>query len=233
MSNPREDVEFWSGKLRLEGRLCRPGGKGAGNRAGLVICHPHPLFGGSMENNIVVALEDEGGARGFMTLAFNFRGMGRSQGEYDHMRGEPDDVIAALHFLAGQPGVARDRLALSGYSFGGLMALYAAADLATREPENGNPLAVAALALVSPMPPPEGWQKDPRLGLYLKNLPPAFIVTGTYDRICPVEAAQTLAGLLKPDTQLRIEKDTDHFWWDREDRAGKPAMEFLAARLEP
>jgi len=67
---------------RLEGVLR----EGSGNR-GVVICHPHPLYGGSMQNNVVSALEQGFFRAGFSTLKFNFRGVGGSSGEYDEGAG--------------------------------------------------------------------------------------------------------------------------------------------------
>ncbi|MGV8080536.1 MAG: alpha/beta hydrolase [Syntrophales bacterium] len=105
-----ESVVFPSGGVQLEGRLARSDG----NRA-VVICHPHPQMGGSMDNNVVETLVVAYGGAGFTTLRFNFRGAGRSGGSYDEGRGERDDVLAAVAFLAGE-GFGNTQLA--GYSFG-------------------------------------------------------------------------------------------------------------------
>ena len=75
-----ERVSFHSDQS-LEG-LLRP----QSQKAGVVICHPHPLYGGNMYNNVVSAIEDGYAAQGFSTLIFNFRGVGSSQGEYDEVK---------------------------------------------------------------------------------------------------------------------------------------------------
>lgn len=88
--------------------------------AGLV-CHPHPLYGGTMHNKVVhqtsLALQEHG----LSVLRFNFRGAGKSQGKHDHGHGEADDVSAALDWLsAGRPGAG---IVLAGFSFGAWVGL--------------------------------------------------------------------------------------------------------------
>ncbi|MBA4418787.1 MAG: alpha/beta hydrolase [Syntrophus sp. (in: bacteria)] len=93
--------------------LLREGGK----NAGVVICHPHPLYGGDMYSNVVEAIETGFSAISFTTLRFNFRGVGGSGGFYDEGEGEVDDLLAALRFLKGS--LNRDAyVILAGYSFG-------------------------------------------------------------------------------------------------------------------
>ncbi len=86
-----------------------------------VMCHPHPLYGGTMHTKAVFRIAQALVDLGFPTLRFNFRGVGRSTGSYDYGRGEREDVRAALDYLAGVfPGVP---LALGGFSFGSWVAL--------------------------------------------------------------------------------------------------------------
>jgi uncharacterized protein len=86
-----------------------------------VICHPHPLFGGTMHNKVVYNAAKTMDALGIPVLRFNFRGAGLSAGEHDKGRGEQGDVQAALDYLAAQfPGVP---LLLAGFSFGSLVGL--------------------------------------------------------------------------------------------------------------
>jgi alpha/beta superfamily hydrolase len=82
-----------------------------------VVCHPHPLFGGTMHNKVVYQAAKSLDALGLPVLRFNFRGAGTSTGVHDRGRGEQGDVKAALDFLAEKfPGVP---LLLAGFSFGG------------------------------------------------------------------------------------------------------------------
>ncbi len=88
---------------------------GATTARGLaLICHPHPLFGGTMDNKVVQTLARAFVQMGWAALRFNFRGVGQSQGVYDEGRGEADDLraILAAHVADGAP------LALAGFSFG-------------------------------------------------------------------------------------------------------------------
>lgn len=104
---------------KLEGLWEEP----EGARADLVglVCHPHPLYGGTMHNKVVhhtsLALQE----RGLPVLRFNFRGAGKSQGVHDHGRGEADDVGAALDWLSAErPGAG---IGLAGFSFGAWIGL--------------------------------------------------------------------------------------------------------------
>jgi len=90
-----------------------------------VICHPHPLQGGTMDNKVVTTVARALTQRGWRTVRFNFRGVGQSAGAWDEGRGEVDDALAviAAHRAAGEP------LVLGGFSFGGFIAASAAAKL--------------------------------------------------------------------------------------------------------
>src|SRR5262249_29721237 len=105
---------------RLEAILWTPDRPGTPSLAALV-CHPHPLFGGTMHNKVVYNAAKTMDALGIPTLRFNFRGAGLSAGEHDKGRGEQGDVQAGLDFLAAQfPGVP---MLLAGFSFGSFVGL--------------------------------------------------------------------------------------------------------------
>lgn len=106
-----EEIHFPSGLLQLEGRYARAAEPGRG----AVVAHPHPLMGGSLENNVVETLVETFFRQGYATLRFNFRGVGRSGGSYDEGVGEQDDLLAAAGVLQ-QKGV--QEILLAGYSFG-------------------------------------------------------------------------------------------------------------------
>ena len=90
-----------------------------------VVCHPHPAFGGRMDNPLVVALADACAAAGFSTVRFNFRGLDGSEGTPTGGLAEHEDVAAAIAWARAQ---GAPRVALVGYSFGALMATRALAD---------------------------------------------------------------------------------------------------------
>jgi uncharacterized protein len=98
---------------RLEAILWKPA---AQPRLAALVCHPHPLFGGTMHNKVVYQAAKSLDALGLPVLRFNFRGAGLSGGTHDRGQGEREDVKAALDFLAAEfPGVP---LLLAGFSFG-------------------------------------------------------------------------------------------------------------------
>jgi uncharacterized protein len=92
----------------------------AGSRGIAVIAHPHPLFGGTMDNKVVQTLARAFVQAGWTALRFNFRGVGASQGSYDEGRGEAEDFLAVVRELAPQ-----GPLALAGFSFGAYVAVQA------------------------------------------------------------------------------------------------------------
>ena len=110
------------GGLRLEALLALP----ESPKAGLVVCHPHPLYRGDMENPVVVRVAEVAQGVGMATLRFNFRGVGASGGVHAGGEGEQDDVAAALAALAGRLP-AESPIGLAGYSFGAWVAARVAA----------------------------------------------------------------------------------------------------------
>lgn len=92
---------------------------------GAVVCHPHPAFGGRMDNPLVIALADALAAAGLATVRFNFRGLDGSGGTPTGGLREHEDVAAVAAWLAAQ---GAPRVALVGYSFGALMAARALAE---------------------------------------------------------------------------------------------------------
>src|SRR5207237_363306 len=153
------------GTAPAEARLGGP----AAARLGVVVRHPHPLYGGDMDSPVVARIVESCAGRGLATLRFNFRGVGASTGRHDEGRGEQDDVRASLARLQDALG-SDGRVALAGYSFG---AAVAAAVAATAP--------VAGLALVAPP-----------LRVTDVHLPvgvdgPVLVVAGAEDQYCPAD----------------------------------------------
>lgn len=105
----------------------------------VVICHPHPQHGGTMDNKVAQTLARAFVQLGYRAVRFNFRGVGASEGAWDEGRGEVDDALAVIAAVR-EPGRP---LALAGFSFGGYVASQAAARLAAGAP-------VERLVLVGP-----------------------------------------------------------------------------------
>jgi alpha/beta superfamily hydrolase len=198
--------------VSLEARLAVP----ASPRAGLVVCHPHPLYGGDMDNPVVVRVAEVCGALGFATLRFNFRGVGRSTGTHGEGRAETRDVEAALAHLRDTLGPGR-LVALAGYSFGALVA----SGVATAGRE------LAGLALIAP--PLEVTGEEPFVGLADLSAR-LLIAAGSKDEYCPRSAVEALARRL-PGATLTIIEGANHFFFGTLYPLGE-AVEAWARRLE-
>ena len=195
--------------LSLEAALALP----AGARRGVVVCHPHPLYGGDMDNPVVTTVAEACASAGLATLRFNFRGVGGSGGAWDEGRGEQADVRAALaHLRAHLPAAAR--LALAGYSFGAAMSSAVA--------EGGEPL--AGLALIAPPLAMRPWQ--PPASLAIDG--PVLLIAGDADSYCPVAALTALARAL-PRATLTVIDGTDHFFFTGLDRLATAVTGWAAA----
>lgn len=210
---------FPSGELKLDATLDFPKGKGKGQFPAGVVAHPHPLFGGSMHNNVVFALRDALLNCGFVSLCFNFRGVGRSQGRYGEISGEADDVVAAAEFVQSQSGILPSRLVLCGYSFGALASLYALAK--GLKPE--------ALVLVSPMLPEGGLTRDRELEKILPLPVPALVISGEQDQFFSKDLYQPMLAGARALVRLVSVKGADHFWSGFEDEIVNYSEEFLGS----
>lgn len=163
--------------------------------SGVVICHPHPQYGGSMENDLVVTVAEALRVRGLATLRFDFRGVGSSGGAYDDGRGEVDDVHAAAALLRQRLDVPR--VALVGYSFGSVMALRAG----VAAPE-------ATTGVVAVAPPVRMIALD-----FLAGFPvPLAFVTGDRDQFCPLETIESTRARFAPASTLSLVPGADHFF---------------------
>ncbi len=125
MDNRTRMVTFVSGDITLEGVLHlleQP------PSPGVLICHPHPLYGGNMHNNVVTAISGALVEKGLAALRFNFRGVGGSEGSYANGVGEQQDVAAGIAYLRQLPEIDPSSVGVAGYSFGAIQALYAGAE---------------------------------------------------------------------------------------------------------
>jgi alpha/beta superfamily hydrolase len=217
--NGREQsVNIESGELTLEGILVLTEKK---QQPGLVLCHPHPLYGGSMDDSRILALSHATATKGLNTLRFNFRGVGRSQGQFGQGLGEIQDTIAAMEFLRSHSHIDTSRVALLGYSFGGSMALAASMD--------ANPTALVTISA-----PIRITDIDPGLvteGIRYVNCP-VYIVHGRDDdSVHSVEAEGIYAQLQVKEKYLRLIKGANHFWTRRLNFIIPMILAFLTDKL--
>ena len=189
-------VQFMGGAGVIEGRLANDTSHKYG---ALVTLHPHPLYGGSMDNNVVGAVVRAGQDAGFITLRFNFRGVGRSQGGYDHGVGEQDDVRAALDFLGRR--FRPETKVLVGYSFGACIAL-----AYCHRQDHG----IDRLFLICP--PPSLLQEDLSLGLPVVKQ----IVLSENDEIAPPEEVKARLPASRAEELIKVIPGADHFLFGKE-----------------
>ena len=209
MSAPGEPLTLPSGDLTLEGLLHRPQ---AAPHPAVVVCHPHPLFGGDMHNSVVVAVSHALVDAGIAALRFNFRGVGGSPGRFGDFVGERSDAMAALAYLRQKAGVDATRVGIVGYSFGAAVALVAADE------------EVAALTAISP----------PDFGHVMRPATircPALLITGELDDVAPPASVRALALTLGPQCQVKVVPGADHFWWDHEEKLAQTVAAFLRDSL--
>jgi alpha/beta superfamily hydrolase len=173
---------------RLEGRYHPQKNKDA---PVAIILHPHPLYGGTMNNKVVYNLHYAFHQIGFTCLRFNFRGVGRSQGEYDHGIGELSDAAAALDYLQALNPNAKICW-VAGFSFGAWIAM----QLLMRRPEIQGFVAVA--------PPANQYDFS-----FLAPCPSSgLIISGEADRVVPPADVGNLADKLKQQKGITITHET-------------------------
>ncbi len=201
-------VTFASRKLTLEGVLELPDATPA---PGIVMCHPHPTYGGDMHNNVVSAICETAVAMGVAVLRFNFRGAGRSEGRHDNGVGDRDDVRAAVAYLRGLEEVDAERVALAGYSFGAAVAVRTAgADFR----------ALLAVSLPTMMP---------LAGVQVSC--PALFVSGDEDEYSDAEELTEFVRGLGPLAELKLLPGLGHFWFGVEHELQNIIAPFLKTHL--
>jgi len=179
-----------------------------------VVCHPHPLFGGTLHNKVVFHTMKALNSFGFPVLRFNFRGTGLSQGEHDHGKGEVDDVRRALEWLDAEFHLP---LIFAGFSFGAAVGLRAASD---------DPRVKALIGVGAPVIPvvsegaSEGasGKEEPRVYTYdfLQSCTkPKLFVSGARDQFGPRAKLEALVASLPELKKLVIVEGGDHFFQGR------------------
>lgn len=192
MNSTLEETVFFTADdgVALEGAFF----KGSENAA--VIAHPHPVYGGNMENMVVRELAAAYQARGWTTLRFNFRGTGRSGGAYDEGSKEQLDVRAAARYMQDKGAI---RVDLAGYSFGAwVLAHTDTTDL----PEGG-------ILMISPPAAMMDFSQAPACSRL------RLAVTGSEDAIAPPAMVRKVIEKLNPEAGLRVVKGADHFFSNR------------------
>jgi alpha/beta superfamily hydrolase len=181
-------IKFLSETCQIEGLLDK-----RDEKKGVVVTHPHPLYGGDMYNLVVESIVHVYQMKGFSTLKFNFRGVGGSQGAYDKGLGEQKDVLSALSFLAD---MGMERIDLAGYSFGAWVNAHAIQE----------DTLVEQMIMVSP---PVGFMDFKSIGT-MNSL--KFVVTGNRDDIAPADMIEKMLPTWNPDACFEVIDGADHFY---------------------
>jgi alpha/beta superfamily hydrolase len=204
-----EKVSFNSGDISLEGILTSP--ETQTPVPAVVVCHPHPQYGGNMHNNVVAGITHTLLKDGFITLRFNLRGVGASEGSYGDGIEEARDVKGAVDFIDGINRVKRNCIFLVGYSFGAMVGL---------------PVAFSDDRV-------KGWIGiSPPVAMhdfsYLKGcFKPKLIIFGDSDFVCPKEDIERLFESLQEPKSMRVIPGTDHFLIGKEETISKQVTEFI------
>jgi alpha/beta superfamily hydrolase len=202
----------------LEALLDEPR-EGTAVRAAVVFAHPHPEYGGTMHTKVVYQGAKALARIGCAVLRFNFRGVGRSGGEFDRGPGEQDDFRAALdHMAARYPGTP---LWAAGFSFGAWVALETGATDDRVRVLIG--IAPPVMASVSGM--------NYEFPNTVASTKPKFFVQGEADEVCPLEGMWHFYGQLQEPKELVVIDAADHLFEGRAQEAGE-ALEDLLGDFE-
>jgi len=163
-------------------------------RAAAVLCHPHPVYGGTMNNRVVYRAAKAVRDAGLAALRFNFRGVGASTGSFDQGEGEKDDVLAAMDYLEQKyPSLPQ---ALVGFSFGARVGL----EVGVRDPR-----IQAMVGLGIPL-------SFHNFDYLAENPKPTRYIIGALDEYCPREQMDSLARRFPPTSKLVWIEGADHFF---------------------
>ncbi len=210
------EVIFAGPDGRLEGRY-QPAREKTAPIA--LVLHPHPRFGGTMNNQIIYRLFYMFQQRGFTTLRFNFRGVGRSQGYFDHGVGELSDAASALDWVQSRHPDSRGTW-IAGFSFGSWIGM----QLLMRRPE------VEGFMSIAPQPNIYDFS-------FLAPCPSSgLIISGELDKVSSPEAVKTLVDKLRTQKGIVIDDalvaNANHFFEGYIETLVDHCCEYLDMRLE-
>jgi hypothetical protein len=171
-----------------------------------VVCHPHPLFGGTLHNKVVFHTMKALNSFGFPVLRFNFRGAGLSHGEHDQGRGEVEDVRTALDWLDAEFHLP---LVFAGFSFGAAVGLRAACPDARVQALIGVGTPVVPVAADTEMP------RTYALDFLRDCTKPKLFISGARDQFGPRAKLESLVASVPEPKKLVVIEGADHFFEGR------------------
>ncbi|HZN54071.1 MAG TPA: alpha/beta fold hydrolase [Candidatus Polarisedimenticolaceae bacterium] len=184
-------------------------------RAGAVLAHPHPLYGGTLHNPVVFHADRALNAAGLSTLRFDFRGVEGSDGAHDEGRGEVDDIAAAARWIRGL--ITGKPLFLVGYSFGA----YCAITHALRDPAVAGVVAIGLPARLYDFAPLARLDR------------PLAVVQGTRDEFGTIEEVEALLAATSPRGRLAPVVGATHLFPGRAADAAARVVEAVEEMLQP
>lgn len=171
-----------------------------------LVCHPHPVYGGTLHNKVVFHTMKALNSFGFPVLRFNFRGTGLSQGEHDYGQGEVDDVRTALDWLDAEFHLP---LMFAGFSFGAAVGLRASFDDARVK---------ALIGVGVPVAPVAADKEEPRVYTFdflRECTKPKLFVSGARDQFGPRAKLEALEASVPEPKRLVVIEGADHFFEGR------------------
>jgi|TARA_R110000796_G_scaffold61231_2_gene141826 alpha/beta superfamily hydrolase len=209
------EVIFNGPEGRIEGRYHHANDP---NAPVALLLHPHPEYGGTMNNRVVYAMYQAFVKRGFSTLRFNFRGVGRSQGKFDNGQGELSDAATALDWMQGHNPNA-STCWIAGFSFGAWVSM----QLMMRRPEISG--------FISASPPASIYDFS-----FLAPCPASgLLIHGKADEVVPVGSVDKLVEKLSSQKNIEIDYRTidkcDHYFSEHLDNLLKHVEDYLDKRL--
>ena len=180
-------------------------------RPAVVVCHPHPLYGGSMRSSLIAAIARSLAGRGFVVLRFNFRGVGKSEGRHDLGNAEQQDVAGAVDALLARDDVDPQRVYLAGWSFGARVGL-------TYGAQDDRLAGFAVVGLPTGSLDETFLQSDQR---------PRLFLVGEHDQFSdPDTLRRWVEGMAGP-ARLVVLDDTDHFLAGRTQEGAEMIADFF------
>ena len=181
-------------------------------RLAAVVCHPHPLHGGTMHNKVVFRAAKAASQAGLPTLRFNFRGVGKSAGTFGDGIGEREDVTAALDYLGTRfPALP---VCLIGFSFGAIVGLRVGAN---------HPRVLALIGLSVPL-------AYTHMDFLRGVLKPKLIIQGTRDQFGGRAEVESFYDSLAEPKQICWVQDADHFFTGKLEEVQRAVGEFLRSK---
>jgi hypothetical protein len=204
-----EKVFIPSDSIQLEGLLSVQ--EALSVKGGVILCHPHPQYGGDMDSPVITTAAEAASEEGFSTLRFNFRGVGESGGSYGDGVGERKDVEAAIHYLYSTQKDSDLPLILLGYSFGAWIGFSVAV-------HDGRIKGMVAIA-----PPLELYDFGFLKGCKKEKL----LIAGNRDFFCPATRLEKWYQQLEEPKSLALIQGADHFFFAHTRFLIKPLKGFL------